>query len=508
MTDRSDMQWNQDEIARHLRSAMDTLTPDVLDRIDLSTPQEIYVRPSRRVRLYRRFRTAAVAAAACLCMAALAGGVALYQNSRVESIVGLDVNPSLELSVNRNEKVLQAKALNEDAEGILDGMDLKNVDLDIAVNALIGSMVRGGYLNELDNAILVTVANDDEEKASALRQDVVVDIETSLEEHEVTAVVYDQQAPVSDEVEELAKEYGISYGKAYFLQELIRENNLSGDEMEAFARMTMEEIAREIAERSYSVSVKENGAQKPPASSQTEGSTAKTAPETQTQESVSSSAAETAVPDTPPETGAPQTTAEATQESTESAASSRARIDYVDYMDGVLNVYFRDRVKWRNPSVSVSDGDGQRYAAVISDTGSESCEIQVTGLPGGSECTFSLAGVAPREDGASYGTVNGYFETPDIAPELTEDPEEEEPETAAPETTEAASEAVETKEPATAAPTETPTAPEQTAAPTAPAETEAESAAAAEPEPLSETAGAPPVLPPPERHHGERRPPE
>ena len=120
-------------------------------------------------------------------MAVLGGGVSFYQNHRVDSVIGIDVNPSIELSVNRNEKVLQANPLNEDAETILDDMNLKNVDLDIAVNALIGSMVRNGYLDELDNAILVTVSNENEKKASSLRQDVVGDVESSLQEHAVQA---------------------------------------------------------------------------------------------------------------------------------------------------------------------------------------------------------------------------------------------------------------------------------------------------------------------------------
>lgn len=71
MTDHSETAWEQDEIESHLRSAMDALTPNVFDKIDLSTPQEIYVKPSRRVRMYRRMRTVAMAAAACLCVAVL-----------------------------------------------------------------------------------------------------------------------------------------------------------------------------------------------------------------------------------------------------------------------------------------------------------------------------------------------------------------------------------------------------------------------------------------------------
>ena len=137
MTDHSDLQWNNDEIAKHLKSAVDTLTPDILDKIDLTTPQEIHIGPSKVTRIYRRMRTAVTVAAACLCVAVLGTGVAIYQNGRVESVIGIDVNPSIELSVNRNDKVLKAEPLNSDAEEILDNMDLEHVDVDIAVNALI-----------------------------------------------------------------------------------------------------------------------------------------------------------------------------------------------------------------------------------------------------------------------------------------------------------------------------------------------------------------------------------
>lgn len=438
MTDHSDLQWNNDEIAKHLKSAVDTLTPDILDKIDLTTPQDIYTGPSKVTRMYRRMRTAATVMAACLCVAVLGGGVARYQNSRVDSVVGIDVNPSIELSVNRNDKVLKAEALNSDAEEILDNMDLKNVDVDIAVNALIGSMVRHGYLNDLDNAILVTVANDDKKKASELRQDVVVDIEASLEEHKVQAVVYDQQAPVSNEVRELAQEYGISYGKAYFLQELIDENDLGEEDMKEFAGMTMEEIAKEITERSYTVrrdddeDTKEQTSEK---SSSDHTSTAATRAETEasTQESlteeVSSSEtdAETQRPSTEPHTTAPAGTTGAAQETEESSSGKKAKIDYVDFEDGKLNVVFKGKVKWKNPTVSVKDENGGSYSAMITDTSPDSCEITIKGLEGGADYEFVLAGVAPR-DGGSYASIKGYFDTPDIADEVTDGDDEEETE--------------------------------------------------------------------------------
>ena len=68
--------------------------------------------------------------------------------------------------------------------------------------------------------------------------------------------------------------------------------------------------------------------------------------------------------------------------------------------------------------MSVVDPDGQSYSARITDTGGTSCEIHVKGLPANTECTFTLGGVAVR-DGGSFGTVKGYFETPDIADDET-----------------------------------------------------------------------------------------
>ena len=155
--------------------------------------------------------------------------------------------------MNRKDEILEAEPLNGDGAEVLADMDLDGVDLNIGVNAIIGSMVRCGYLDELDNAILVTVSNDDREKASVLRQDVVTDIESSLEAHKVNAVVYDQQATDMKEITEISNQYGISYGKACFLYELVEENGLTEKELESFAAMTMDEIAKEIADRSYQV---------------------------------------------------------------------------------------------------------------------------------------------------------------------------------------------------------------------------------------------------------------
>lgn len=423
MTNLKRGQLNRKEIKACLKSAVMDLTPDVLDKIDLSTPQ-IKEKISRNIFTIRR-QVIGTLIAACLCMVFLAGGVYTYRNGKVDSVIGIDVNPSVELSVNKKNKVLSAKALNDDAEKIMEDMDLKGVDLKIAVNAVIGSMVTNGYLNDLDNAILVTVSNDSIRKASSLRTAVVSDIKSTLEEKKLKAVVYDQQVIEEDQVKQLAKEYGISYGKAYFLKELITQNSsLTMEDMNELAPLTMEEIAKVITERSYAVGGKTEVTEETVEETRTQPATASgpetteqtTAAEESSAEAVSAPAESQISSQTQP--SQTQTTA-ATSTATEEASTEQPvvsteniKIDYVDYDDGIITVHFKTKVKWKNPTVSIKDEDGNTYSAKVVDTASDSCEIEVAGLVGDTEYTFVLGGISPKI--GRQTTVTGVIETPVI----------------------------------------------------------------------------------------------
>lgn len=428
-------QLNRQQLEACLKSAARDLTPNVLERIDLSTPQIKSEKKNRSV-FFLRQRVLGALVAACFCMIALAGGTYTYQSGKVDSVIGIDVNPSVELSVNKKNKVLEAKALNDDAKSILQEMDLKGVDLNTAVNAVIGSLVTHGYLKELDNAILVTVSNDSISKASSLRLAVVKDIQNTLEEKQLKAVVYDQQVMEEDEVKQLADEYHISYGKAYFLRELILQNpSLTMDDMKQLAPFTMEEIAKVITERSYAVGGKigateettqANTTQVPTTASSSESTEENSA----TEESKYSESPAKTESQTPAQTSKAQTEAatvvtptEETTSDSESVSTEKIKVDYVDYDNGVVSVYFKSKVKWKNPTVSVNDRDGNTYSAKMGDTDTDSCEIHVTGLQGGKEYTFTLGGISPKI--GKQTTVKGIFETPVIGdgnadPETTE----------------------------------------------------------------------------------------
>lgn len=429
------MQLNTRQIEMHLKSALDTLTPNVLDRIDLSVPQDEISGSERQsqeaiLRLQRRMRGFVAAAAACVCLTVMGGGVFHYhmENRQVESVIGIDVNPSIELSISRRERVLEARALNAEANEVIRDMDLEGVDLNVAVNAVVGSMVTHGYLDDLDNAILVTVSNDSVRKARELRASVVGDIEQTLKENQVEAVVYDQQVIEDEVIQEISLQYGISYGKAYFLKELIDQNStLSMEDMEELSAMTMEQIARRIAEGSYELGELADQVAEPEKEPSTEAaSVLETTPEESSTEADTSEEAQSSEETS---TGTPETTTtpETTKAAREELTGYEARIDYVDCEDGSVYVYFKDRVKWKNPSVVVRDGQGNTYAAVMTDTSRNDCSFEVSGLEGGESYTFVLGGLSLSGEDTSV-TVKGYFDAPEIAEGAAEDEPDEEPE--------------------------------------------------------------------------------
>ena len=140
------------------------------------------------------------------------------------SIVILDVNPSIALTVNEDEKVVSAEGLNEDGRAILNGMDLVDVDITVAVNAVIGSMLQKGYLSDLQNAILVTVENENAEKSAALKERISSIIGTALQDGNLDGSVLSQTLNETADLEQLAQNYGISPGKAALIQEVLSQD--------------------------------------------------------------------------------------------------------------------------------------------------------------------------------------------------------------------------------------------------------------------------------------------
>ena len=189
-------------------------------------------------------------AAACLALVLLGGGGVFYQQAHaVASVVSLDVNPSIELKVSKNEKVLVCTPLNEDAKAILadmgDGADLKGAKLDVAVNAIVGSLVRNGYLNSISSAIMISVEDNDTARAEKLQRELTSTVDGVLQTSEARASVLTQTLTQDAGLEQQARENSISTGKAALVNRVLALN--SALQFDALAKLSVEEL-KDLAE--------------------------------------------------------------------------------------------------------------------------------------------------------------------------------------------------------------------------------------------------------------------
>ena len=189
-------------------------------------------------------------AAACLALVLLGGGGIFYQQAHaVASVVSLDVNPSIELKVSKSEKVLVCIPLNEDAKAILadmgGGADLKGAKLDVAVNAIVGSLVRNGYLNSISSAIMISVEDNDTARAEKLQRELTSTVDGVLQTSEAKASVLTQTLTQDAGLEQQARENSISTGKAALVNRVLALNPAL--KFDALAKLSVEEL-KDLAE--------------------------------------------------------------------------------------------------------------------------------------------------------------------------------------------------------------------------------------------------------------------
>ena len=218
------------ELEQKLRTALEHAAPDdfqgVLSRISPKARTEQAPIPFEAAARKKKRRWAPLAAAACLALVVAAGGGGWYlQNNTVASVVSLDVNPSVTLNVNSKEKVLSAVPVNEDGGDILAGMDLTGVQLDVAMNAIVGALLTQGYVDELANSILITVEDDDAGRGARLQQELTDQADAILANTSVNGAILSQTIQNSQQLQELSDTYGITTGKAALIQTIVDTGN-------------------------------------------------------------------------------------------------------------------------------------------------------------------------------------------------------------------------------------------------------------------------------------------
>ena len=100
-------------------------------------------------------------------------------------------------------------------------MNLKGTDVLVAMNAIFGSMVKNGYINDSENSILISLV-DGEYNVDKLANDVY----NHLQNEKINSSILTLNTNTSDYDNELSKKYNISVSKVKLIKSIINKNSL------------------------------------------------------------------------------------------------------------------------------------------------------------------------------------------------------------------------------------------------------------------------------------------
>ena len=97
------------------------------------------------------------------CLVIIVALVLLFINGRGEkegiSLISLDINPSIEISLTKNEKVRSVVALNDDAKAVVED-DLVGQQLDYVLDRIADKVIEKGYTDG-DRVVVIVNADGD-----------------------------------------------------------------------------------------------------------------------------------------------------------------------------------------------------------------------------------------------------------------------------------------------------------------------------------------------------------
>lgn len=176
--------------------------------------QEIILHRRKKRASINRITGIVAAAAAALVITGGIGGYAYYTPY---GTVSLDVNPSIEYTINRFDRVLDVTGINDDGDDILFGLDTKsliNRNIETAIEDTIEQIDAEGYFSDEDGNYVVLTANTKEE---AHTDTLLSNLDNNVKQRENLEPI---SFKVSDDEITEAHSQGISPGKKMMVDRL------------------------------------------------------------------------------------------------------------------------------------------------------------------------------------------------------------------------------------------------------------------------------------------------
>lgn len=151
--------------------------------------------------------------AACLLLFLAAAGLwGKWMNPAVAAYVSLDINPSVEIALDKQNIVRGLNPLNDDGKELVMGLQIKGKNLDMALQSLIGAAISKNYINTRGENVILSAVTPLSGSTDAGLDDLIREsLEAYLEKGNVKAEVVVGNIP--PDTREEAQKAGMSAGR-------------------------------------------------------------------------------------------------------------------------------------------------------------------------------------------------------------------------------------------------------------------------------------------------------
>lgn len=207
----------------HFKSGLSQIKADedLVNRTELYLKNELNKQQKNNIKfshikLYSKAKLI-IACFAFLIVAAGTGAYAYYITP--VSYLSIDINPSIELGINKIGKVIKSEGYNNDGNMILKNTKIIGKNVESSVKFLVSSAVCSGYINDDGSTVIsITSETDDSSTAEKLKNKAESGAIVALNENGKTAVIYKDNVSLS--LHEKAKKIGITAGKLNLINKL------------------------------------------------------------------------------------------------------------------------------------------------------------------------------------------------------------------------------------------------------------------------------------------------
>ena len=213
------------EILRRIKNSIDQADINLLEDIkSADIPKMAKHDRITKQKSDRKINNVYLAVASLAASLIIIFGTWHYQFRAPDSYVYFDINPSIVITTNRREKIIDITAKNMIEDSLLADIDYKGEKIDSVVEEIIKEMYDFRYLRSPDDYLLLSVHNRNHDRQSAQQKRISALIHDYMAGEKLASVMLTQDLHVTDTLERYAAEYGISLSRMNFIMNIINLN--------------------------------------------------------------------------------------------------------------------------------------------------------------------------------------------------------------------------------------------------------------------------------------------